>query len=191
MQKPVSGLTLGKDNGVVFTKQGSGNLYYNMNLHYFLPYTEIASLDRGITILREYDDASGNPITDNKIKAAGFIRVKLTIVVNDTRHKVLIEDKLPAGLQAFNENLNGSVTLPKPAKKPNLGTLPLYYDRMEYRDDRVVYFTDLLSPGVYEVSYLASATTVGKYHRPPAQAYEMYMPDVMGHTDGGWFEVTE
>ncbi|MDO8658644.1 MAG: Ig-like domain-containing protein [Candidatus Levybacteria bacterium] len=189
MSKPLSGLKTNSPIPVVYTKKGNGNLYYTMNLRYFLPYTQMAQLEQGITVIREYEDNDGNLITGNYIKAGSMLRVKLTIVVNDTRHKVVVEDRLPAGLEANNENLKGSIATAYSDKRPSLGTYPLYYVRKEYRDDRVVYFTDILTPGVYETSYYAHATTLGKYHRPPAQAYEMYMPDVMGHTDGGWFEV--
>jgi alpha-2-macroglobulin len=189
LSKPLSVLKIGSPNKVVYTKNGSGNLYYTMNLRYFLPYTEMAPLERGITVIREYEDMDGNLIKRNQIKAGSTIRVKLTIVINDTRHNVVIEDRLPAGLEANNENLKGSLTPPDTENRPSMGTYPLYYVRKEYRDDRVVFFTDKLLPGVYEAIYYANATTLGKYHRPPAQAYEMYMPDVMGHSDGGWFEV--
>jgi uncharacterized protein YfaS (alpha-2-macroglobulin family) len=37
--------------------------------------------------------------------------------------------------------------------------------------------------------YQVRATTPGKYHYPPAEAYEMYAPDVLGHSNGGWMEV--
>jgi len=68
-------------------------------------------------------------------------------------------------------------------------TRNLYFSRIEYHDEKTVLFADYIPTGVYEMTYRVRATTPGRYHQPPAQAYEMYLPDVSGHTDGGWFEV--
>jgi uncharacterized protein YfaS (alpha-2-macroglobulin family) len=68
---------------------------------------------------------------------------------------------------------------------------PSYFNHLEYRDDKTVLFAEFLPPGVYQVIYKVRATTPGKYHHLPTQAYEMYFPDVSGHSDGGWFTVLE
>ena len=64
------------------------------------------------------------------------------------------------------------------------------FDHREMRDDKVVYVATLLWPGTYSASYLARATTPGRFARPPAHAEEMYNPAVFGESDGGVFTVT-
>ena len=59
------------------------------------------------------------------------------------------------------------------------------------RDDRVLYFSRQLRTGSWDISYVARATTAGRFVRPPAHAEEMYNPAVHGRSDGGWFTVTE
>jgi uncharacterized protein YfaS (alpha-2-macroglobulin family) len=65
------------------------------------------------------------------------------------------------------------------------------FDHREIRDDRVVYFATVLWRGTYNLSYVARATTAGRFVRPTAHAEEMYNPSVHGRTEGGVFTVTE
>ena len=62
---------------------------------------------------------------------------------------------------------------------------------MEVRDDRVAAFATYLPKGTYEYTYLMRATTSGRFQAPPAEAYEMYFPEVFGRSDGGVFTVTQ
>ena len=48
------------------------------------------------------------------------------------------------------------------------------------RDERAEAFTDLLWAGVHEYSYVAIATTPGRYVVPPPKAEEMYHPETFG-----------
>ena len=59
----------------------------------------------------------------------------------------------------------------------------------ELRDDKVRWFARQLTPGTHTVSYIARATTAGRFIRPPAHAEEMYNPGVNGRSEGGWFGV--
>lgn len=49
----------------------------------------------------------------------------------------------------------------------------------------------MLWAGSYTASYVARATTVGTFVRPPAHAEEMYNPALQGRSDGGRFVVEE
>jgi uncharacterized protein YfaS (alpha-2-macroglobulin family) len=42
---------------------------------------------------------------------------------------------------------------------------------------------------VHEYVYFLRATTAGQYRVMPAEAYEMYFPEVWGRTDGALFTV--
>ncbi|MGE5041334.1 MAG: Ig-like domain-containing protein [Candidatus Levyibacteriota bacterium] len=181
--------TIGKDNKVEITKSGNGNLYYNMNLKYYLPFTQIAPLERGMVVVREMVDSKGNILPSDTIAENTEVWERLIIVAPEERHFVMIEDPLPAGLESVNESLKNVSSLTKaPPKKDKKDSL-LYFTHKEYHDDRTTLFADYLPAGVYEVTYRVRATTPGMYHRPPAQAYQMYTPDVSGHSDGGWLTV--
>jgi uncharacterized protein YfaS (alpha-2-macroglobulin family) len=55
----------------------------------------------------------------------------------------------------------------------------------------MVLFSDVLPPGVHETTFVARATTPGTFVSKPAQAEEMYAPEVFGRSDGGTFRVLE
>jgi uncharacterized protein YfaS (alpha-2-macroglobulin family) len=63
------------------------------------------------------------------------------------------------------------------------------FDHTEIRDDRVVYFARQLWRGSYNATYLARATTAGRFVSAPAHAEEMYNPGVHGRSGGGLFTV--
>jgi alpha-2-macroglobulin len=48
--------------------------------------------------------------------------------------------------------------------------------------DRVVTSFDKLEPGIYRVSYLARASSVGAFVVPPTRIEAMYSPEVFGRT---------
>ena len=57
-----------------------------------------------------------------------------------------------------------------------------WYQHQNMRDERVEAFTSLLWHGVWEYSYVATATTPGHFVVPPAKAEEMYHPETFGRT---------
>ena len=187
---PVSSFPLGQSNTLQLTKSGEGNLYYNMNLKYYLPFSEIKPLEQGMVVVREFVDGKGNALASDNLGENSEAWVRLIVVAPEERHYVVIEDMLPAGLESVNESLKNvntlSVERPKSQSKNNQ---LFYFGHKEYHDDRTTLFADYLSPGVYEIVYRVRATTPGKYHYPPAQAYQMYVPDVSGHSAGGWLEI--
>ena len=172
-----------------FTKNGQGNLYYNINLKYYLPFSEIAPLEQGMVVIREFVNDKGKVLPTDAIIENSEVWIRLIVVAPAERHYVVVEDILPAGLEAVNESLKNTSVLNSVQPKIVDVHKFLYFNHKEYHDDRVTLFADYLSPGVYEVSYRVRATTSGKYHYPPASAYQMYTPDVSGHSSGGWLEV--
>ena len=143
-----------------------------------------------MTVIREFTDVNGKKIASSSITENSEVWERLIIVVPEERQYVVIEDPLPAGLESVNESLKNVRTLG--AQTPKLSdpdNQQLYFTRKEYRDDKTVLFARYLPAGVYEVAYRVRSTVPGKYHRPPASAYQIYVPDVSGHSDGGWFEV--
>ena len=128
----------------------------------------------------------------------------------------MLDDALPAGLEAVDLSLRTASAMPGPGLKgagaasdENPGEReqsesvvgPEWYgfwdsgwwspfDHREIRDDRVVFSASLLWTGTYTTSYIARATTPGTFIKPPAHAEEMYNPAVYGRSDGGTFVVT-
>ena len=152
--------------------------------------------------------ATGTGILLAAAAAACWLRVGLRITVPAQRSFLVVDDALPAGLEAVDLSLRTQGALPPPAsdqpvegereeEQPH-GWMYGYweygwwspFDYRELRDDRVVYVATTLWPGTYTATYVARATTPGVFIRPPAHAEEMYNPAVNGRSDGGVFTVT-
>jgi uncharacterized protein YfaS (alpha-2-macroglobulin family) len=166
--------------------------------------------ERGIAVERwyeRYDD--GKPVTS--VAEGELVRVRLRVTVPSDRHFVILDDPLPAGLEAIDLSLRTAGGLPGPAAADSAqreddgtpGDDPYHwaygswdagwwspFDHKEMRDDRVVYVATQLWKGTYMATYVARATTPGTFVRPPTHAEEMYNPAVYGESDGGVFTVT-
>lgn len=181
---------IGANNKLKIQKSGQGNFYYNLNLKYYLPFSETKPLERGMVVVREFVDSQGKILPVDSLPENSEVWVRLIIVAPEERRFVVIEDALPAGLESVNESLKNVSILnkygPPPKEKDNR---ILYFDHREYHDDKTTLFAQFLPAGVYEFSYRVRSTTPGRFHYPPAQAYQMYTPDVSGHSAGGWLEI--
>jgi uncharacterized protein YfaS (alpha-2-macroglobulin family) len=164
--------------------------------------------DRGIQVERWYERYdSGKPITS--ATEGDLIRVRLRVTVPSDRHFVVLDDALPAGLEAIDLSLRTVGGIPGPGavdsaaaqSESETGDQWLYgswdagwwspFDHKEMRDDRVVFVATRLWKGSYTATYLARATTPGRFTRPPAHAEEMYNPAVFGESDGGVFTILQ
>ncbi len=160
---------------------------------------------RGMSVERWYERVrDGARIT--QVEEGEMVRVRLRVRVPAIRDFVALEDWLPAGLEVVDPSLRTTAGLSTVSSDTDARTEAeqrshdeldpqdrgygrSVWDHRALRDDRVQFFARYLRPGVFEASYLARATTAGRFVRPPAQAEEMYNAGVMGRSDGGWFGV--
>jgi hypothetical protein len=177
---------------VIARGAGTGNLYYTAYLNAELPVKDVKALDRGISVSRQYFtlDDSKTPITE--IKRGDLVRVRVTIVAPSALHYVVVNDPLPAGLEAVDASLLTDVQIPSKynalefAKR---GWGWWYFTHTELRDEKVVLSADYLPAGTYVFTYLARAGTAGTFNVIPTTASEFYFPDVYGRGDGSVFVV--
>jgi uncharacterized protein YfaS (alpha-2-macroglobulin family) len=113
--------------------------------------------------------------------AGDLVRVDLQVVLTSSRRVVAIDDPLPGGLVPIDPNLRTGLE-ERGAR---------IWDHRELRDDRVVFFVDDLPAGIHTFSYWARAQNPGRFVVPPAQAFEMYAPEVRGATAAATITVTE
>ena len=161
--------------------------------------------DAGIKVERWYERyAAATPVTS--VAEGDLVRVKVRITVPVLRNFVVVDDALPAGLEAVDLSLRTAGLPPVARAEPENESEPAGatawaygwwdsgwwspFDHRELRDDRVVFVATTLWPGTYTTTYVARATTPGVFVRPPAHAEEMYNPGVNGRSDGGIFTVT-
>jgi uncharacterized protein YfaS (alpha-2-macroglobulin family) len=180
-------------NYLVFTRgDGTGNLYYTAYLSAELPVESIEPLDQGVSLSRQYFtlDDSKTPITE--IQRGDLVRVRLTIVVPAAVHYIVVDDPLPAGLEAIDTTILTDTAVPTSYTIDDYnerGWGWWYFPHIELRDEKVVLSADYLPAGTYVYTYLARASTAGTFKVIPPTASEFYFPDVGGRGAGSVFEV--
>lgn len=182
--------------------EGNGRLYYTAHLDSFISAETVSAASRGITVQRAYYDADCDPETEtcqpiSQIEAGQQVRVELTIVApNDLLYPV-IEDPIPAGAEAIDPNLETSASgLGGRATRTDTEYRWGYwgwwdFNRIEYRDEKVVFLADFLPAGTYQYTYHLQTNIPGEYQVMPTFAREAYFPEVNGRADGMLFTIFE
>jgi uncharacterized protein YfaS (alpha-2-macroglobulin family) len=120
---------------------------------------------------------------------------EILVVTSSAREFVVIDDPLPAGLEAVDTSL---LTSSLGERALDAGCLDCDDDpdssrsgfvRRELRDDRALFFVDAMGPGVHRYRYLARATTLGRFVVPPLRVEEMYSPENFGRSGAFFVEV--
>jgi alpha-2-macroglobulin len=177
---------------LILSKDGEGRLYYRLGLRYAPDDLELDPLDMGFVVRRSYEgvDNPEDVYRDESgvwhIKAGTRVRVRLSMVADNRRYHVALVDPLPAGLEIVNPSLAVSGSIPQDPTNPDTRYgwwwWGPWYEHQNLRDERAEAFTPLLWDGVYEYTYIARATTPGRFIVPPAKAEEMYSPEVFGRS---------
>jgi uncharacterized protein YfaS (alpha-2-macroglobulin family) len=142
--------------------------------------TERPKQDRGYFIARRYarveDDGRLTPATD--LHVGDRILVTLDLQVRRRATFVALEDPLPGVFEPLNPAFKSQETL----AGETLGT-DWISSYQEMRQDRVVFFSDLLYPGRYSVRYLARVVAAGEALAPSPKIQEMYHPERFGSAE--------
>ncbi|MCE9645317.1 MAG: Ig-like domain-containing protein [Chloroflexi bacterium] len=193
LQVQLEDLLKDQANALVFTRgRGTGNLYYSAYLSTELPVESIQPLDQGMSLSRQYftlDDPK-TPITE--IARGELVKVRLTMIVPAAVHFIVIDDPLPAGMEALDSSLATDTAVPSMYTKQDYterGWGWWYFSHIELRDQKVVLSADYLPAGTYVYTYIIRAGTAGVFKVIPPTAAEFYFPDVGGRGAGSLFTV--
>ena len=175
---------------------GSGNLYYTTHLEAYLPVEEVQPLDRGIILSRQYFDPDDRDTPITEIEQGETFLARLTIVVPNSLYYPVIEDFLPAGLEAVDQSLQTSQQVGAPERYDDgvygdNGWGWWHFNHIELRDEKVVLSADWLPAGTYEYVYLVRAAVPGEYRVIPPTGQEFYFPEVYGRGAGSIFTVLQ
>ncbi|MCC6751566.1 MAG: hypothetical protein IT371_28195 [Deltaproteobacteria bacterium] len=199
---PLAALQDAGKQDLIFDKQGPGKLYYRVGLRYAPTDLRLPPEEQGFAVTRTYEPVEGLKesvvrASDGswRIKAGSTVRVRLTVVVPGQRYFVAVMDPLPAGLEAVNLDFQTSATSRLAGERKHRvydfwSWYALFaFEHKELRDESVVLYADRLPAGVYEYTYLARATTLGRFVAAPTKAEEMYQPETFGRTGTTFVEV--
>jgi alpha-2-macroglobulin len=170
------------DHVVTIEKSGQGTLYHTLFGQLALYHDGFAATspaELGIAMGREYvpvERATGG----NTWRVGDLINVKLTVRVEEDLWYVLVEDMLPAGLEALNEGLDTERS--RTPKDENTRWRWWGYERKEVHDEKVTFFATYLHAGEHVFEYAARAVTPGVFSARPGEAYAMYRPEAWGRT---------
>jgi len=173
---------------------GAGNLYYSAHLSLNLPVEQVPALNQGIIVSRSYyrlDDRT-TPVTEAAV--GELLLVRLTIVAPRSLHYMVVDDPLPAGLEAVDQSLKTSEQATTPEQYDwedavYSGWGWWYFDHVEFRDEKVMLSANYLPSGTYVYSYLVRVATPGTFRVIPPTAQEFYFPEVYGRGEGMLFVV--
>jgi uncharacterized protein YfaS (alpha-2-macroglobulin family) len=210
---PLASLLKNANEPLVFEKRGSGKLFYEARLRYVRKILPKDPLDVGIFVEKSLHSVNaaalgkGGPGAPagvaREVGAGDLVMVDLTVVTPAAREYVVLDDALPAGLEAIDPKLfttadwlkssgfgddAGCAGCSSEGANDDAVGFRAPVDRTEVRDDRVLFFVDRLPAGLWHYRYLARATTLGRFVLPPTRVEEMYEPEVFGRT--GAAEVT-
>lgn len=181
---------------ITVEQSGTGIAYYSLRA---TTYTDapVSARDDGLRLTRTIQrvDDRGQPSGAElvpgrdtlRLEAGALVRVTLRLTSPTDRTFVVVDDALPAGLEA----LNPALATTDDALTRDTGSQNWWgsFNHEELRDDRVVLFADWLRRGEHTYVYLARATTPGAYRLPAAYAEQMYAPAVNGRTSTGALRV--
>jgi uncharacterized protein YfaS (alpha-2-macroglobulin family) len=181
---------------------GLGRLYYTVYMDSFISANLVQATSRGIDVQRVYYDASCDaenvecqPV--DRIKAGQRVRVELTIIAANDLLYAVIEDPIPAGAEAIDPGLETSAaglggSVVRGAEDYLAGYWGWWwFNRIEYRDEKVVFLSEFLPAGTYQYTYFLQTNIPGEYQVRPAIASQEFFPEVFGRSDGMLFSILE
>ena len=165
---------------LVIAKRGKGTLYYVARLRYAPRALPSKAKDHGFSVERRVTvlDRGGRSLS-RAPRLGDTVLITLKVHSTEARRYVVVEDPMPAGLEALDATLS---TGSRSFGAWSAWSDSSYWDHRELRDDRVLFFRDHMQPGKLTYRYLARVTTPGEFVKPPARAEEMYTPEVYGYT---------
>jgi hypothetical protein len=162
----------------------AAKLYYRVTQRAYLGVAEVPAAGM-IGLTRRYvDPKTGATLTS--VQVGQLVKVVLAIDIPQEGNFMILEDRLPGGLEALNESLNN--TSHEAGVSEWYGDEYFYrwsslgYNNKEIHADRVSFFITNLLKGSHTYSYLARATQAGTFTALPAEAYAMYDASLWGRS---------
>lgn len=202
VEVPLNRLYAHDPNALAFQRtDGAGRLYYTAILDVSRPVSEVAPLNRGLVVSRQYY-LPGEPDPVQSASSGELVTVRLRLVVPHDSYYVMVEDYIPAGAEVLNSSLkttrqgfdeygNPVETSAEydPANPYADGWGWWLFGSPQIYDERITWMASYLPAGAYELTYRITLLQAGQFQVLPAYAQEIYFPDVQGSSAGALFEI--
>jgi len=118
------------------------------------------------------------PLPGVSVAAGRVFDVTVRTVVDHPVDRLVVEDQLPAGLEAVDTTFRTALA----AVAPQSNSWEI--DSQQIYRDKVIAYAAHLGPGVYDVHYLVRSVTPGTFRWPGARAYLVDAPEQFGRSAG-------
>ncbi len=214
--KEISSTDISKNNTFNIEKTWSGNIYYDLNLSYYIPSKDVKSADEWFYVEKKYFSfneykkieslksqeyekyLSGEIVFENLKYPREVVEYLTPINSWKVWDLVLVYNKLVTNESRDQVALESFIPAWSEIVNTNLDTenkqvtdvaTNIILDRKEFRDDRYFAWKRELEPGIYNFSYTIRLTHSWVYQLKPTIVSEFYTPEVFGRSSGGEFRV--
>lgn len=165
-------------------KTGNGRIYYTLKYRYTKTGI-VKQIFNGFKIEREYLNIYDEPV--KSFKKGELYKVKLKIKTDKPRTFVILEDNIPAGFEIVKKEFLTEFLNLAGFNYNRLWWGDFYHE--EFYKDKVITTSIYLSEGEHVYTYYVKSFVSGKFNVPPANVFEMYNPEIFGHTESKVIEI--
>jgi hypothetical protein len=175
-------------------RDGGGTVYWSAAAQYYDTAGAGARAgSRQLAVTRKYSLLTPTKVDDGIVyretpftgsaRPGDVLTVRLTIAGSPDWRYLMLEDPLPAGVEAIQD----ASAYPLEDDDPESWW---WGSRVEYRDQKTVFFQQEFAEGRYEYVYLVKVISAGHFRAAPAQISPMYVPDVFASSEPQTMSVT-
>ncbi len=187
--------------------EGTGTLYYRVDLQTYQPAADAQAIQAGINVERDYYPVGlGCPFEENctpltqitldPSEQPQFVQAVVTVNLTHDMYNVMVEDFIPAGAEIVNQELLTTSTIVDPTEsyvEPMLsfdkGWGWWYFNSPQIYDDHILWTAEYVPAGTYILMYKLLPFQRGTYQVLPAHAWQFFYPEVQGTSTGSVFEI--
>jgi hypothetical protein len=208
-----------KTNSLWFEKSGTGNLFYDIWVRYFLPTSKLLSRDEWIIVTRniyDYDDYKASfqekcmnypwmyaydreycykekvkePVNISESQVWKFLVWEVEIILTTPRKNIVVQDFIPSGTSLVNSIFETtSDEFSSEIWADKIGYYWYDFDKTELYDDKVYLYADYLPAGTYRFRYVLQTEFEWKFSHKPAVAELLDTPEIWGRSEWKIFEI--
>ncbi|MEF2175972.1 MAG: MG2 domain-containing protein [Candidatus Absconditabacteria bacterium] len=209
---------LNEQNSFKINKTGSGNLYYDLNLTYYLPAKNIKATNQGFRLdvkyyrYNDYKMILTEKEKEYKLYMEGKVSYEdlkytkepfdyISPVFGGKVGEVLIAaNEISTGEPRDKVSFEGFIPAGSELVNTNLATeegskiqdeYQGLFSIKEFRDDRFYGYIDMLPAGTYKNIYVFRLTHAGEFNIKPSRIFEFYNEEVFGRNKGKVFNISK